>query len=43
MKIVDEDPARNEVPLGHHLGERINVIIVLQRDVMQLASSEFVL
>jgi hypothetical protein len=43
VKIVDEDPVRNRVLLGRHLGECINVVVVLPWDMMQLNSSEFIL
>jgi hypothetical protein len=43
VKIIDENPAGNRVALGRHLGERINIVVVLLRDVMQLDSSKFVL
>jgi hypothetical protein len=35
MKIVDEDLAGIGIPLGRHLGERIGIVVILPRDVMQ--------
>jgi hypothetical protein len=43
VEIIDEDPAGNGIPLGHHLGECIGVIVVPSRDVMQLNSLEPIL
>jgi hypothetical protein len=43
VEVIYKDPVRSGIPLGHHLGERISVIIVPLGDVMQLDSSELVL
>jgi hypothetical protein len=43
VEIVDEDLARNGIPLGHHLGECISIVVVPPMDVMQLNSPEPVL
>jgi hypothetical protein len=43
VEVVDKDPTRGGIPLGCHLSECINIIVVLPRDMMQLDSLELVL
>ena len=43
MEIVDEDPAWGWIPPGDQFCEKIDGIIILSGDVMQLNSLEFVL
>ena len=43
MEIVDEDPAWRWIPPGGQFCEKIDGIVVLSRDVMQLDPLEFVL
>jgi hypothetical protein len=43
VEVIDEVPVGSGIPLGRHLGERIGVVVVLPRDVMQLDSSKFFL
>ena len=43
VEIVDEDPARRQIPPSGQFCEKISGIVVLSGDVMQLDPLEFVL
>ena len=43
VEIIDEDPARRQIPPSGQFGEKIGGIVVLSRHMMQLDPLEFVL